>query len=191
MYGLPAAISSVPPGDSHGQAYSVESPQMLRRFLFNLVLEDAIGREEKAYRFYEAAAAAARLPEAAQLLARLCAEELRHRVRLEHLKSLGELPEVRLADPAETSVAAPAGEPPAGEPENPLPALTEEGTAETILAVALVKELKSVRYYEVLTRRGPLRAVRDLFRRLATEEREHVRLVRQWQAQREGGERAG
>lgn len=167
---------------------------MLRRFLFKIVLEDAIQREERAYRFYEEAAAAVRLPEAAQLLNRLCAEELRHRVQLEDLQLLGELREVELSDPGETAAAAP---PPAATlvpdeaPAARDAALGEDSGPAAILAVALRKEQEAVRYYDVLSRRGPLRGVRAVFRRLCREERRHVRWVERWQAERQGRGEAG
>jgi hypothetical protein len=45
--------------------------QMLRRFLLRLILEEAIRREEEAYRFYEAALEPVRAAEARALLRKL------------------------------------------------------------------------------------------------------------------------
>ena len=139
---------------------------MVRRFLLRLILEEAIRREEEAYRFYEAAMEPVRDPEARALLRRLCAEELRHRLKLQELQLRPENLEVEAESPAESELLTDSG--PA-----PEPALADLQPAE-VWGLALRKERLAVAHYGLLARRIPLRAPRRVFSFLAAEERRHV-----------------
>jgi rubrerythrin len=139
---------------------------MVRRFLLRLILEEAIRREEEAYRFYEAAREPVRDPEARELLQRLCAEELRHRVRLQELQLEPGSLEVRAESPEEAELLADSGPAPA-------PALADLQPAD-VWRLALGKERLAVAHYGLLARRVSLRAARGLFSFLAAEEQRHV-----------------
>jgi rubrerythrin len=147
---------------------------MLRRFLLRLVLEEAMRREEKAYRFYESASKAVRQPQSAELLRKLCAEELRHRLKLEELQGKGELQpagqeEVEVEEAQAGLLAEPGPEwPPAPEVLDP----------RDIWAIALRKERRARDYYRVLSARAPVAAFREVFAYLSSEEQRHVDWVR-------------
>jgi rubrerythrin len=139
---------------------------MLRRFLLRLILEEAIRREEEAYRFYEAALEPVRAPEARALLRKLCAEELRHRLKLQELQLQPESLEVEAHDVQESELLADSG--PASAPE--LAGLRPED----VWRLALDKERLAVRHYGLLARRTPLPEPRRVFAWLAAEEQRHV-----------------
>ncbi len=140
---------------------------MVRRFLLRLILEEAIRREEEAYRFYEAAQEPVRSPEARELLRRLCAEELRHRLKLQELQGRGQIDQEVVADsPGESELLTDSGPAPA-------PALADLQPAD-IWRLALAKERLAVAHYGLLARRVSLRAPRQAFAFLAAEERRHV-----------------
>jgi rubrerythrin len=142
--------------------------RLVRKILFALVLEDAVIREENAYRFYESALDKAGGPEAKQLLKKLCAEELRHRLKLEQLQRRGESEEIEFSRPQEIELL---------EAEQSWSGLPEQATTRDILKLALIKERQAVRYYQIIAGRSALRSVRDLFVFLAGEESEHARWV--------------
>jgi rubrerythrin len=147
---------------------------MLRRFLLRLILEEAIRREEEAYRFYEAALEPVRAAEARALLRKLCAEELRHRLKLEELQRGGELEQeagqaVEADDPEEAELLADSG--PA-----PEPALADLQPAD-VWRLALRKERLAVAHYGLLARKVALRAGGQVFAFLAVEEQRHVEWV--------------
>lgn len=141
---------------------------MLRRFLLRLILEEAIRREEEAYRFYEAALEPVRAPEARALLGKLCAEELRHRLKLQELQgqpeSIPESLEVEARDLQESELLADSG---------PAPELAGL-RPEDVWRLALDKERLAVRHYGLLARRTPLAEPRRVFAWLAAEEQRHV-----------------
>jgi rubrerythrin len=139
---------------------------MMRRFLLRLILEEAIRREEEAYRFYEAAQEPVRNPEARVLLRRLCAEELRHRLKLQELQLRPENLEVQAESPEESELLTDSGPAPA-------PALADLQPAE-VWRLALRKERLAVAHYGLLARRVSLNAPRKVFSFLAAEERRHV-----------------
>ena len=70
-----------------------------RKVLLKLVLEDAIIREESSYRFYESALDRVSGREEQELLKKLCAEELRHRLKLEELQRRGVSEEIEISRP--------------------------------------------------------------------------------------------
>jgi rubrerythrin len=139
-----------------------------RKILFALVLEDAVIREENAYRFYESALNKAGGPGAKQLLKKLCAAELRHRLKLEQLQREGESEEMAFSLPEEIELL---------EAEQSRPELPEQATTREILKIALIKERQAARYYQLIAGRSALRRVKDLFHFLAGEESEHARWV--------------
>jgi len=143
---------------------------MLRRFLLRLILEEAIRREEEAYRFYEDALEPVRAPEARALLQKLCAEELRHRLKLQELQgqpdSIPESLEVEARDLQESELLTDSG---------PAPAPALAGLRpEDVWRLALDKERLAVRHYGLLARRAPLPEPRRVFAWLAAEEQRHV-----------------
>jgi rubrerythrin len=143
----------------------------LRRFLFRLVLEEAIRREEEAYRFYEAARETAREAAARELLRQLCAEELRHRLKLEELQRKGELDQALEAETTrEEELLHDSG--PAPDPD--LAALQPAD----VWRLALRKEQLAVEHYGLLARKAVLRTPRQVFALLAAEEGRHVRWAR-------------
>ena len=62
-----------------------------RKILVRLILEKAIIFEENAYRFYESALSMAASADTADLLKKLIAAELKHRLKLEEIQNTGEL----------------------------------------------------------------------------------------------------
>ena len=143
----------------------------LRQFLLRLILEEAIRREEEAYRFYEAAREAVREAAARVLLRKLCAEELRHRLKLEELQRKGELDQTLEAEtPREEELLHDSG--PA-----PLPDMSGLGAAD-VWRLALRKEQLAVEHYGLLARKVALRVPRQVFAFLAGEEGRHVRWAR-------------
>ncbi len=147
---------------------------VVRRFLLRLVLEEAMRREEKAYRFYESASKAVRQPESTGLLRKLCAEELRHRLKLEELQRKGEL---ELAGQVEVEVEeAQAGL--LAKPGPEWPAAAGELEPRDIWAVALRKERRARDYYRVLSVRSAAAVFREVFAYLSSEEQRHVDWVR-------------
>jgi rubrerythrin len=154
---------------------------MVRRFLLRLILEEAIRREEEAYRFYEAAREPVREPAARELLRRLCAEELRHRLKLEELQRSGEVDQDVLArNSEEAELLADSGVAPAPEtgliaPETGLitPAPADLQPAD-VWRLALRKERLAVAHYGLLSRNITLRTPRQVFAFLAAEEQRHV-----------------
>ena len=152
----------------------------VRRFLLRLALEQAIGREEKAYRFYEAAMEAVGAPEAAQLLRRLAAEELRHRLKLEDLQRSGEL------DPAGIVEMNPGQEKILMEPEPQWPQAIDRLSVRDIWSAALSKERRARDYYRLLAARAPAASFREVFAYLSAEEQRHVDWV-QSALQAQGG----
>jgi rubrerythrin len=135
--------------------------------LLRLILEEAIRREEEAYRYYEAAREPVREPEARALLRRLCAEELRHRLKLQELQRRGEL-DIKLEayDLEESELLTDSGPAPAPELADLQPA--------DVWRLALRKERLAVAHYGLLARRISLRVPRRVFSYLAAQEQRHV-----------------
>jgi rubrerythrin len=153
---------------------------MLRQFLLRLILEEAIRREEEAYRFYEAALEPVREPAARKLLRRLCAEELRHRLKLEELQRSGEADlAVEAVNAEEEELLADAGLlAPAPGLLAPTPAavLADLRPAD-VWRLALRKERLAVAHYGLLSRKVALRLPRRVFAFLAAQESRHVKWV--------------
>jgi rubrerythrin len=140
----------------------------VKKLLLGLVLEDAIIREENAYRFYESAAEKTSGEEPRKLLKKLCAEELRHRLKLEDLQGRAEVEQIELEQPSDVQLF---------EAEQSWPVVPAEATREEILKLALVKERQAARYYGLIAGRSALRIVKKLFLFLAAEETKHVRWI--------------
>jgi rubrerythrin len=145
---------------------------VIQRFLLRLILEEAIRREEEAYRFYEAALEPVRAPEAQALLRRLCAEELRHRLKLQELQLQPENLELEARTPEESELLTDSG--PAPEPSAELADLQPAD----VWRLALRKEQLAVAHYGLLARKIRLRVPRRVFSFLAAEEQRHVDWVR-------------
>jgi len=148
---------------------------LVRKVLLSLVLEDAIIREESSYRFYESALDEVSGQEEQQLLKKLCAEELRHRLKLEELQRRGETEEIEVSRPPEIELL---------EEEQSWPEVPAQASCRDILNLALIKEKQAARYYQLIAGRFTLRTVRDLFFLLAGEETEHIRWVEKMLVQR-------
>jgi rubrerythrin len=147
----------------------------VRKLLLGLVLEDAIIREENAYRFYQSALEKVSGQAERQLLQKLCAEELRHRLKLEELQSNPETEEIEFFQQPEIGP---------GEAGKSWPEVPAGASRRDILKLALVKEKQAVRYYQLIAERSALRMVKDLFFFLAGEESKHVRWVEKMLAAR-------
>ena len=138
---------------------------LVRKVLLKLVLEDAIIREESSYRFYESALDRVSGREQQELLRKLCAEELRHRLKLEELQRRGVTEEIEVSRPPDIELL---------EEEQSWPELPAQASCRDILKTALVKEKQAARYYRLIAGRSALRAAKDLFFLLAGEETGHV-----------------
>lgn len=64
---------------------------MLKRFLIRLLINGAIFFEEEAYRFYEALLKRSIMKDSFDLVKKLMAEELRHRILLEEVGKRGDI----------------------------------------------------------------------------------------------------
>ena len=140
----------------------------VKKILLELVLEDAIIREENAYRFYESTLERVDEREAKQLLKKLCAEELRHRLKLEEMQRRGVAEHLEFPQPEEIELL---------DAEQSWPEVPDGASRREILELALVKENLAVRYYRLIAGRAGLKLVQELFLFLAEEESEHVRRV--------------
>jgi rubrerythrin len=137
----------------------------VRKLLLKLVLEDAIIREENAYRFYESALDTAGGQEEKRLLKKLCAGELRHRLKLEELQRSGETEQIDLSSLPEIELTA---------EQQAWPEVPARASCAQILELALIKEKQAARYYHLIAGRSALRAVKDVFSFLSGEETNHV-----------------
>jgi len=146
-------------------------PGFVKRMLISLVLEDAILREESAYRFYEEAEKRAEGEEPRRLLKKLCAEELRHRLKLEQLQRSGDVEQLEFSGREEIEML--------DENKQTRPRLDAGSTTADVLNIALNKEKQAVSYYRLIASRSSLRSVRDVFLMLAGEETGHVQRVEQ------------
>ena len=150
---------------------------MLRQFLLRLILEEAIRREEEAYRYYEAALEPVREPAARKLLRRLCAEELRHRLKLEELQRSGVADlAVEAVNAAEEELLVDAAPAPGLLAPTPAAVLADLRPAD-VWRLALRKERLAVAHYGLLSRKVALRLPRRVFVFLAAQESRHVKWV--------------
>lgn len=140
----------------------------VRRILLELVLEDAIIREENAYRFYGSAMERVNRREEKQLLKKLCAEELRHRLKLEELQKRGDAEQLEFPRTGKLELL---------DAEQSWPEVPDSASCRDILELASAKEKQAERYYRFIAGRSVLKVVKDLFLFLAEEESEHVRWV--------------
>jgi rubrerythrin len=141
---------------------------IVKKILLKLVLEDAIIREENAYRFYESALDMVKGEEEQRLLKKLCAEELRHRLKLEELQRSGETEQIDVSSLPEIELI----------PEQQAwPEVPARASYRDILDLALIKERQAARYYQLIAGRSALRVVKDVFSFLAGEEAQHAHWV--------------
>jgi rubrerythrin len=128
-------------------------------------------REESSYRFYEAAQKKVEPEDALQLLKKLCAAELRHRLKLEELQKTGGSEELEISTQVELDLF--------DEKEQLWPEVNSRSTYRDILNLALAKEKQAAVYYRTIAGRTSLRSVGDVFQLLAGEESEHAHWVKQ------------
>ena len=142
-----------------------------RKILVKLILEKAIMFEENAYRFYESAISMTASGDAADLLNKLLAAELRHRLKLEEIQNTGEL---------ETKTAYISGRDKLDQDEEldmisrGWPVLNPRSSREEILEVALAREKSACSFYNNLYEKSRIKIAEELFGMLAREESEHV-----------------
>ena len=146
----------------------VELAGIVRKILLKLVLEDAIIREENAYRFYESALDRVSGRAEQRLLKELCAGELRHRLKLEELQRSGGTEQIDVSAVPEIELTA---------AQQAWPEVPARASCGEILELALVKERQAARYYQLIGGRSALRAVKDVFFFLAGEEANHAQWV--------------
>ena len=143
----------------------------IKRFLLRLALEEAIRREEQSYSFYKSALAAVQEPGAVDLLRTLCAEELRHRLKLEELQRREDTEIPLDVEPHEEAVLFGPDGPESFPSDRPV-------SPDAIWRLALVKERQSHAHYALLAQKATIAAFRDVFRFLSAEEYRHVEWVR-------------
>jgi rubrerythrin len=139
---------------------------MLRKALLKILLERAIAFEEKAYRFYEEALARSAMGETSELLRKLLAEELMHRMKLEEMQRSGDL------GPLAVSLSRGAEDIEAISEEWPV--INPWAHGREVLEMAFQKEVKAYRFYKSLARKTSLKTARDVFTALSNEESAHV-----------------
>ena len=142
-----------------------------RKILIRLILEKAIIFEENAYRFYESALSMAASADTADLLKKLIAGELKHRLKLEEIQNTGELETV--------SYEISGRENPDEHEELDMmsvdwPVLNPQSSREEILKAALAREKNACSFYKNLHGRSRIKVAKELFGMLAREESEHV-----------------
>ncbi|MBD3309273.1 hypothetical protein GF339_22925 [candidate division KSB3 bacterium] len=142
---------------------------MLKRILLKILLEDAMSREEMAYRFYETARDLLTAPEAVALVNRLMAGELSHRIKLEDLQKQGRLPPGVLSE--EIALEYDQEEP------NLSSEIPPDSSSHDILHLALQKERQAAAYYTRLARYTPVKTAKEVFAFLSQEEHRHVEWI--------------
>jgi len=144
---------------------------VFRRLLIKIVLERAIAFEEGAYRFYEEALARSAMSDTSALLKKLLAGELLHRMKLEELQRRGDV------EPLTVSLPRGAREVEALSEE--WPPLNPWAHKADVLETALRKEAEAYRFYKSLAGKTGIKAVRDVFAALSSEESAHVEWLKE------------
>jgi rubrerythrin len=141
--------------------------KIIRTLLLRLILENAIVFEEKAYNFYDKAEKKVSSEDVKELLRKLKAEELKHRLRMEEAQRKADISVCCSIDSEkEGTVEAMSDD---------WPAITEESKREDILRVAYKKELQAKQFYATMKERFPGSFARDIFAALESEEEKHAR----------------
>jgi rubrerythrin len=135
------------------------------------VLERAIAFEEGAYRFYEEALERSAMSETSELLKKLLAGELLHRMKLEELQRTG--------GTSALTVPFPRGAPEIEELSEEWPPLSPWAHKGEVLQTALRKEVGAYRFYKRLADRAGLKNVRDVFAALSDEESAHAEWLKE------------
>jgi rubrerythrin len=144
---------------------------MFRRLLLKILLERAIAFEERAYRFYEEALACSAMSDTSELLRKLLAGELLHRMKLEELQRTGDL--------GPLAVSLQNGERDIEELSEEWPPLHPWAHKGEVLETALRKEARAHRFYRSLAKKAALKAARDVFAALSNEESAHVEWLKE------------
>jgi rubrerythrin len=144
---------------------------VFRRLLLKIILERAIAFEERAYRFYEEALARSAMSEASELLKKLLAGELLHRMKLEELQRTGGV--------GPMAVSLPRGSQDVEELSEEWPPLNPWAHKREVLEIALRKEVGAYRFYKSLADKTGLKSVRDVFAALSNEESVHMEWLRE------------
>lgn len=178
-------------------------PKPFKRFLIRLLLERAMIFEEEAYRFYENLLRESTMRNSFDLVKKLLAEKLRHRINLEEVQKRGDLGYLELASSGKGVGAAPGGADRglegAGDladiaPEDQIGILTRDmdgfdeicsawpdpsklTTRREVLEFALRKEQCALRFYTSMCRYSRLKTAREVFCALGREERRQVQLI--------------
>jgi rubrerythrin len=177
---------------------------MLKRFLIRLLINRAIYFEEQAYRFYEALLKRSIMKDSFDLIKKLMAEELRHRIMLEEVGKRGDIGYLDVQDRTGEGMGSEdkssVGFQEAGGGSGKIlldkrskmftgnledldelcsrwPDPTMLATSKEILEFALRKEKCALHFYASMCRKRRLKTVRDVFCTLSREERKHVEWV--------------
>lgn len=177
---------------------------MLKQFLIRLLIERAISFEEQAYRFYEALLNKMIMKDSFDLVKKLMAEELRHRMMLEEAAKRGDIGYLgvkgRLGEDKCSEDKSLEG--PMVTYESPAMVLLDKGdrrfmgniddfeeicapwpdpamlsTSKEILEFALRKEKCALHFYASMCRKRKMRVIRDVFCALSYAEEQHVKWV--------------
>jgi rubrerythrin len=139
-----------------------------RKLIIKLILEKAIIFEERAYRFYESALSMVEHEQTADLLKRLSAAELEHRLKLEEIQKRGIL---ETGDYEGTDFEK------NGDYEmisREWPDIASGSSHKEILNVALAREKTAFRFYRNLKEYSRVKVAKELFGMLAREESNHI-----------------
>jgi rubrerythrin len=144
--------------------------RILNRLLLKVILERAIEFEEKAYRFYESLLSIEAVSSARELLQKLMAGELQHRMKLEEAQLRGDASKMKLEKPVELENVE--------ELTVQWPGIHAGSSKEDILAIALKKEKDAHSLYQKLENKSHLKGIKELFGLLARQEAQHMQWIR-------------
>ena len=152
---------------------------MIKEKLVEALVKSAMHFEEETHRFYLRCMEQERDPKIARLFARLAAEELRHKGRLESLlasdlESVLEIEEGDIPPVIDVPESAMRGAP------------KETEKAFEVLRMALDHEISSYNFYTLLGGRSALSVTKKTFQFLAAEEERHIEHIRAMMAELEG-----
>ena len=142
-----------------------------RKIILKMILEKAIIFEERAYSFYESALHIVEQGQTSDLLKKLAAAELEHKLKLEKIQQTGffETGEDEGIDPGKD------GDYEMISPE--WPDIAPGSSEIEILDVALAREKTAYRFYRNLQEHSRIKVTDELFGMLAREESNHVNWI--------------
>ncbi len=149
----------------------------MRKFIFKLILEEAIAFEERAYRYYRNALERSTMEESFDLLKKLSAEKLKHRMRLEEVQNNSELSSFDASDTNRTLLSNHDSEDIESICEE-WPNISGSESRKKILQRALGRELCAQRFYRNMMNRAWPKRASCVFEALYREESNHVQWVR-------------